>query len=349
MSNKTLEVPQKYFALFMEAIGENNFWEDFFVFLKSRETHEQNSLIAKIDDKLQTFVLEELEKTTPPTPDRAMLAEQKVELTAQYIMKIAPLIEQTAQTDKQKALENRNLIKSLAWDAGGSMLTDQNAGVPMPLPEKPCNDNTMIFQLPNPHDAKIILRDVVALIEGRKSRRKFLDRPITLAQLSFLLWATQGNRENSQLRRTLKTVPSAGARHPFETYVLSLKIDGLPQGVWRYLPQKHALVLESEIHNLAELATHAALGQRFVGESAAVLIWAALPYRTEWRYGSRSAKVILLDAGHICQNLYIACEALNLGTCAIAAYSQKNFDELLQLDGQNEFVTYLAPVGYYSA
>jgi SagB-type dehydrogenase family enzyme len=65
----------------------------------------------------------------------------------------------------------------------------------------------------------------------------------------------------------------------------------------------------------------------------------------EWRYGPVSHKVIAMDAGHAAQNLYLACEAINSGTCAIAAYNQEYVDELLGLDGVDEFVIYLAPVG----
>ena len=69
--------------------------------------------------------------------------------------------------------------------------------------------------------------------------------------------------------------------------------------------------------------------------------------RTEWRYNLHSYKVILMDAGHVCQNLYIACEALRLGTCAIGAYSHEKINRLLNLEGEDEFVVYLAPVGRY--
>ena len=67
--------------------------------------------------------------------------------------------------------------------------------------------------------------------------------------------------------------------------------------------------------------------------------------RTEWRYAEASYKVIALDAGHVCQNLYLACEAIGAGTCAIAAYNQALADELLGIDGDEEFTVYLAPVG----
>lgn len=85
--------------------------------------------------------------------------------------------------------------------------------------------------------------------------------------------------------------------------------------------------------------------QEFVGQSAVVFVWSCVPYRAEWRYHLRSHKAMLLDAGHICQNLYLACEAIGAGTCAVAAYGQRAIDELIGLDGQDEFVVYLSPVG----
>jgi SagB-type dehydrogenase family enzyme len=79
--------------------------------------------------------------------------------------------------------------------------------------------------------------------------------------------------------------------------------------------------------------------------SAVAFAWTALPYRSEWRYTVAAAKLVLLDAGHACQSLYGACEALGLGTCALAAYEQDKLDAALGVDGVNEFAVYAAPVG----
>ncbi|GAJ24920.1 unnamed protein product, partial [marine sediment metagenome] len=89
------------------------------------------------------------------------------------------------------------------------------------------------------------------------------------------------------------------------------------------------------------------LGQKFVGDAPLVFVWSCIPYRTEWRYHISAYKAILIDAGHICQNLYLAAEAIGCGTCAIGAYDQDAMDNLLRLDGEDEFVVYLAPVGRY--
>jgi SagB-type dehydrogenase family enzyme len=168
---------------------------------------------------------------------------------------------------------------------------------------------------------------------------------LTIDELSFLLWATQGIRKQVGHKTTFRNVPSAGARHALETYLGVMDVIGLEKGIYRYLPLEHQLLFEfSEIH-IEEKLVEAALGQAFVGQAPVVFLWSAIPYRMEWRYGPASHKVIALDAGHICQNLYLACEAIHAGTCAVAAYHQELIDHLLHLDGKDEFVIYLAPVG----
>jgi SagB-type dehydrogenase family enzyme len=108
---------------------------------------------------------------------------------------------------------------------------------------------------------------------------------------------------------------------------------------------EHQLVLVSEIADLGPRIAQAALGQSFVGRSAVTFVWTTLPYRMEWRYGLAAHKVIAIDIGHVCQNLYLACAAIKAGACAVAAYDQKALDELLGVDGNDEFTLYLAPVG----
>ena len=85
--------------------------------------------------------------------------------------------------------------------------------------------------------------------------------------------------------------------------------------------------------------------QSFAAESAVTFIWTAIPYRMEWRYDLTAHKVIAIEAGHVCQNLYLACEAIDAGICAIAAYDQEKMDELLKVDGQDEISVYIAAAG----
>ncbi len=240
--------------------------------------------------------------------------------------------------------EGRAWLKALAWD--GELETDQRRGRPHPPLQKPVPAGAMLIDLPDPAGLPLGEMPLREAIARRRSRRRFSPEPLGLDVLSFLLWATQGVQE--VIREgvaTRRTVPSAGARHPFETYLSIHRVEGLTPGLYRYLPLGHRLAFLREDPGLPERIAEAALGQRFVGEAAVVFVWAAVPYRTEWRYGIRSHKVIAIDAGHICQNLYLACEGLGLGTCAVAAYHQGAMDELLGVDGEEVFTVYLAPVG----
>lgn len=224
--------------------------------------------------------------------------------------------------------------------------TDQNLGVSPPPLEKPFDPEATRFKLVAPENwTTIPAVDLFSAIQRRKSHRKFRHVPLTQEELSFLLWTTQGIRASRNKGFAFRTVPSAGCRHALETYLCVLNIEGLEQGIYRYLPVEHQLVLEFQEEQLAEKITAATLDQRFTGEAAVTFVWTTIPYRMEWRYDIAAHKVIALDAGHVCQNLYLACEAINAGTCAIAAYDQQKVDQLLRVEGEEEFAIYLAAVG----
>jgi SagB-type dehydrogenase family enzyme len=228
--------------------------------------------------------------------------------------------------------------------------TDQSRGLPPPPVEKPFDPSAPRIDLVPPGKWRGIHPiDLETAIRNRESRRSFTSDPLTLDELSFLLWATQGVRAKLDRSTVLKTVPSAGARHALETYLCVQRVTGLAPAVYRYLPLEHQLLLEFEEPDLKRKLVEATLGQRFVGEAAVVFIWTTIPYRMEWRYDLAAHKAIALDAGHVCQNLYLACEAISAGTCAVAAYHQEKIDRLFRLDGEDEFVIYLAPVGKRTA
>jgi SagB-type dehydrogenase family enzyme len=224
--------------------------------------------------------------------------------------------------------------------------TDQHRGVPPPPLEKPYPAEAKRTDLVKPGEwTGIPSVDLQTAVGNRESRRAFTREPLTLDELSFLLWATQGIRQQLDDGTALRTVPSAGARHALETYLCVFNVRGLEPAVYRYLPVEHELLLEFVEPEAAVQIAQATLGQSFTGRSAVTFIWTAIPYRMEWRYGAAAHKVIALDAGHVCQNLYLACEAIGAGTCAVAAYHQALMDRFLRVDGEDEFTVYLAPVG----
>lgn len=241
--------------------------------------------------------------------------------------------------------EGREFLKSKEWPEWRTMETDQNQKVPVPPRQKPCPEGARLVDLIAPEDLTVGKLPVVDAIARRKSHRKFTDAPVTIEELSFLLWATQGVREVLESGVPRRTVPSAGGRHPFETYLVVNRVEGLEPGLYRYLPLDGKVCYLEEIEDAWAKVGEACHGQNFVGDAAVVFVWSVIPYRTEWRYSHLSHRAIALDAGHVCQNLYIACEAAGLGTCAIGAYNQAKMDALIGVDGRDEFVIYLAPVG----
>lgn len=228
--------------------------------------------------------------------------------------------------------------------------SDQSRGVPAPPLEEPFDEHLPRISLPDQATWSVHVKGVSLLdaIGNRRSRRSYNNEDLSVEELAFLLWATQGRRNPGKQAAHFRTVPSAGARHSFETYLFIHRVKKIPAGLYRYRPSNHELVLlnTAESASKAKLA-RAVFGQKFVADSAVTFVWTTVPYRMEWRYLQAAYRVILLDAGHVCQNLYLACEAIGAGTCAIAAYDQEAMDELLQVDGSEQFTLYLAPVGKY--
>ena len=240
----------------------------------------------------------------------------------------------------------RNVLKDTVRLTIDFSQTDQSRGVPPPPIQKPYPQDATLIDLIGPDKWESIPQtDLTSAIANRKSHRAYTDEALSLEELSYLLWATQGIRRIMSPAAALRTVPSAGARHAFETYLCITDVDELTPGVHRYLPIEHKLLLLRKDDELSQKLALATLGQTFVGSAPVTFVWTAIPYRMEWRYGAASYKVIALDAGHVGQNLYLACDAIGTGTCAIAAYNQNLMDALVEVDGDDEFTVYLAPVG----
>ena len=222
------------------------------------------------------------------------------------------------------------------------MERDERKGIPPPRLQQPYPPSAPLIDLVLPKDFRLSSVPVVEAIDRRRSRREFSDVPLTLEELSFLLWATQGVHAEGESGTSFRSVPSAGARHPFETYLIVKGVAGLQPGLYRYLAFDYKLCFLSTVNELSARAKDDAW---LLPDEAVLFIWTAVPSRTEWRYGILSHKMIAIEAGHICQNLYLATEAIEAGTCAIGAFEQDEMDRFLGVDGQEEFAFYIARVG----
>ncbi|MGB2822060.1 MAG: SagB/ThcOx family dehydrogenase [Phycisphaerae bacterium] len=224
-------------------------------------------------------------------------------------------------------------------------VSGQRKGVPAPPLEVPHDASQPTVELPPPNRlevAPVILRE---LIEARRSVREYAGLPVSLEELSYLLWCTQGVKEVVPGRVTLRTVPSAGARHAFETYLLVNRVERLAPGLYRFLAVDHQLAEIVTHADIADTVTRACFGQDFVMTGAVTFIWSAVPYRMAWRYSQRAYRYLHLDAGHVCQNLYLAAESVGCGVCAIAAFDDEALAAALGLDGTRQFPIYLASLG----
>lgn len=226
--------------------------------------------------------------------------------------------------------------------------SDEQKKIDPPLFQQPYPEDAKLIDLIQPEEFTIGKTPFLDLVNSRISRRKYTEEPILQEELSFLLWCTQGVKKVLKSRLGVKrTVPSAGAKSPLETYLVVNRVEGLEPGLYRYISFTHQLMFIKQIDDAEEKIGELAFNQKFVGRAPLIFFWTAVPYRTEWRYTILSHKFIAVDLGIVSQNLYMACEAINLGTVAIGYYEQNKMDEFFELNTDEEFVVLLAPVGKY--
>jgi SagB-type dehydrogenase family enzyme len=203
------------------------------------------------------------------------------------------------------------------------------------LPTK--RSSTEIINLPAPtFDSSTSIEQALS---QRRSVREFKDDPLTLEELSQLLWAVQGITAQPKYR----TAPSAGALYPLEVYVINGAVDNLPAGVYRYLPHKHRL--EFIVAGDRRIAlSRAALDQESVRTAPVVLAITAIFERTTVKYGNRGIQYVHMEVGSAAQNVYLQVESLDLGTVFIGAFHDDEVMEVLGLE-ESEVPLCLLPVG----
>jgi SagB-type dehydrogenase family enzyme len=224
--------------------------------------------------------------------------------------------------------------------------SDQRKGLEQPPLEMDYDHTKEKIDLPAPEKMDNIPKgDIKKIIEQRRSVRKYANKSLTKEELAWLLWATQGVKQVTSRPVTLRTVPSAGARHAFETFILVIDVKGLDPGIYRYLALEHKLIPYNLDKGIIERVYEGAFDQSMVKTGAVTFIWVADVYRMKYRYGERGYRYLHIDVGHVCQNFYLAAENINCGVCAIAAFNDEVMNGLLHLDGEDHFVIYLASCG----
>jgi SagB-type dehydrogenase family enzyme len=185
---------------------------------------------------------------------------------------------------------------------------------------------------------------IIEALRRRRSIRSFSPEPLSLDDLSFLLWACTGVQRRER-GYDFRTVPSAGALYPIETYVVVNNVEGLEKGVCHYNIETHALE-ELRKGDFAEATAHAALEQKACIEAPVVLVWTAIFERSKWKYAQRAYRYVYIDAGHIAQNLALAATSSGLASCQIGAFFDDEVNHVIGVNGEDESAIYLSVVGY---
>ena len=181
----------------------------------------------------------------------------------------------------------------------------------------------------------------MTVVRARRSQRSYRDEPISLAELGQLLFAAQGI---TYPPGELRAAPSAGALYPIELYASAHRVADLPTGLYHYAVQTHELELV-RADDLRGAISAAGLGQGFLGEANVCFVLSAIFQRTRWKYRERTYRYVLLEAGHVAQNLCLAATALGLGACPVGAFFDDDLNALLELDGRDEAALYIVAVG----
>lgn len=202
--------------------------------------------------------------------------------------------------------------------------------------------------------------DLWSCVAARRSERSFAQVPLTLLQLSRLLWAGCGITSSFITPRGqhfYRAAPSAGALYPIETYVVANRVEDLQPGVYHYrvtgadilerptAEGSHALE-QLRAGDVSRQIARAALDQPMCAKAGAVFVWTAVFARSIWKYRQRAYRYCYLDAGHIAAHVSLAAVAEGLGSCAVAAFYDDETNALLDIDGENEAALYLTAVGH---
>ncbi len=180
------------------------------------------------------------------------------------------------------------------------------------------------------------------VLKKRRSVRRYSTKPLTLQQISQMLWAVQGITENTH---ELRTTPSAGALYPIDTYLAVNNVEELKPGIYHHAVKSHELEVLEEGDRSAQTC-RSALDQGMAGSAPVVFLWSSVFRRSVWKYKERGYRYVYMDVGHVGQSMVTAAAAIRLASCLIGALYDDEANGLLGLDGEEESVLYMCSVGH---
>jgi len=216
------------------------------------------------------------------------------------------------------------------------------ASTEAPLKEYP---HSPLLSLPEGRRSEVSLLEAIA---ARFSCRRFVDRPLELADLSTLLRSAYGCAGRvflGELEFLERPVPSGGGLYPLELYLLARRVESLEPGIYHYAVLPHALEQARALEIPARFTADLFLGQPYAAEAAAIVVLSAVLGRSLWKYGDRGYRYLLLEAGHVAQNLNLTAAALGLGSFNLGGFFDGDLATLLDLDAEQEVPLYAVAVG----
>ncbi len=217
--------------------------------------------------------------------------------------------------------------------------------VPEPPHELPAKEGQTIIKLPSPKKFKIPDFPVRKAIENYEPVGFFSRSSVTLKDLSYMLWCTQGFKKTVAETIQLRNIPSSGSRYPLETYFVANEVEGLETGLYRFLPGSHSIVAERiESGLILEMST-ASMNFKIMTRAAVTFLWVAVPYRAVWALGNRGYRSVFIEAGHTCQNLVMAAANLGYEVFPTDMFHDELMTKLADLDPETQWPVYLAAVG----
>jgi SagB-type dehydrogenase family enzyme len=240
----------------------------------------------------------------------------------------------------QEIKNNRNAIKP-SWSKLREIKTPRDLKLERPVQFKQARDNATLIDLEQefPTVTQKTLADVIA---SRRSLRQYANTPLSKEEVSYLLFET-ARVDSYRNNATFRTIPTGGATNAMETYVFINNVKDVETGLYHYVQIEHKLALIDQSDGIQDKMNQALYQQ--LRDAAIVVIMTAIPYRSEYKYAHCAHKMIAMEAGHAGQNLSLAAEVIDSGACCLAAYHQDLLDEVLQVDGEEEFATYAITVG----
>lgn len=218
-------------------------------------------------------------------------------------------------------------------------------GVPEPPADLPAPEGATVIRLPSPGRIKVPDVPVRAAIEGWEPVTYFSRSSMSLKELSFLLWCTQGSRKTGSDQLQIRNTPSSALRYPLETYFAAGEIDGLETGLYRYLPRSHSIVTERLGSDIPVAMGNASMNFKMVTRAAVTFLWVGIPYRSVWAMGNRGYRSVLIEAGHTCQALIMAAASFGFTVQPSDLFNDGMMMQVAGLDPETQWPVYLAAVG----